>query len=226
MPEPKINARNLTYDGTLPPFLARLHGQHASSQREGGADPMLAARRRPGVKKRSASEEAEDAPVVVDEHGNVVSLAGVSAADADGGEASDVEGEDGAGRKGGSGEGEGAEEGGKDKGSKDSQGSAAGELGKREKVAGIGGVVKKRKVGRVVTGDDEDDGHKEEEGRTPLRTKPTKQAKGESTAGGSNGNTGKTAPTTATGPSASASTKPKKKAKKIKLSFGDDEEAG
>ncbi|KXJ97639.1 hypothetical protein Micbo1qcDRAFT_156591, partial [Microdochium bolleyi] len=77
MPEPKINARNLTYDGTLPPFLARLHGQHsAASDRDGGPDPMLAARRRPGGKKRSASEEAEDAPLVVDEQGNVVSLPG------------------------------------------------------------------------------------------------------------------------------------------------------
>ncbi|KAI0096234.1 hypothetical protein GGR51DRAFT_47379 [Nemania sp. FL0031] len=66
----KITAKNLTYDTTLPPFLARLRGQQSSRS---GPDPILAANRRPG-QKRSASEEAEDAPVVVDEHGNVVYL--------------------------------------------------------------------------------------------------------------------------------------------------------
>ncbi|KAK3994226.1 hypothetical protein QBC44DRAFT_322864 [Cladorrhinum sp. PSN332] len=65
----KINAKNLQYSSNLPPFLARLRGeaQHDSN----GPDPILSARRRP-VKPRSGSAEAEDAPTIVDEHGNVV----------------------------------------------------------------------------------------------------------------------------------------------------------
>lgn len=66
----KITAKNLTYDNALPPFLARLRGEQSARR---GPDPILAAQRRPG-QKRSASEEAEDAPVVVDEDGNVVYL--------------------------------------------------------------------------------------------------------------------------------------------------------
>ncbi|EFX04829.1 hypothetical protein CMQ_4916 [Grosmannia clavigera kw1407] len=64
----KINAKNLTYSQNLPPFLAALRDQVSGQT---GPDPILAARRRP-VKKRSASEEAEDAPLVLDEHGDVI----------------------------------------------------------------------------------------------------------------------------------------------------------
>ncbi|TWU76137.1 hypothetical protein ED733_007959 [Metarhizium rileyi] len=69
MPE-KITSKNLSYSSSLPPFLARLHAQSAGST---GPDPLLAAHKRP-TKKRSGSEEAEDAPLVVDEHGNTVDL--------------------------------------------------------------------------------------------------------------------------------------------------------
>jgi hypothetical protein len=69
----KITAKNLQYDSNLPPFLARLRGQHASERDSNAPDPILAARRRPG-KKRSGSAEAEDAPLVVDEHGNAVDV--------------------------------------------------------------------------------------------------------------------------------------------------------
>lgn len=68
----KITSKNLQYDTSLPPFLARLRGQQTAA-RNSGPDPILAAHRRPG-QKRSASEEAEDAPLVVDESGNVVEL--------------------------------------------------------------------------------------------------------------------------------------------------------
>ncbi|KAK4639924.1 hypothetical protein QC761_700560 [Podospora bellae-mahoneyi] len=70
---PKITAKNLQYNTTLPPFLARLRGEATSSSEfdGGGPDPILAARRRP-TKKRSGSAEAEDAPTIVDEHGNTV----------------------------------------------------------------------------------------------------------------------------------------------------------
>ncbi|TQV94397.1 hypothetical protein V2A60_002572 [Cordyceps javanica] len=69
MPE-KFNSKNLSYASKPPPFLAALQAQAAG---HGGPDPITAGRRRPG-KKRSGSEEAEDAPLVVDEHGNTVAL--------------------------------------------------------------------------------------------------------------------------------------------------------
>lgn len=69
MPD-KITSKNLTYDSTLPPFLAALRGQAVGSQ---GPDPILSGRRR-GAKKRSGSEEAEDAPLVLDEDGNAVAV--------------------------------------------------------------------------------------------------------------------------------------------------------
>ena len=68
----KITSKNLSYDTSLPPFLARLHAQAAGNP--DSPDPILAARRRPRGPGRSASEEAEDAPLVLDEHGNTVSL--------------------------------------------------------------------------------------------------------------------------------------------------------
>lgn len=69
MPD-KITSKNLTYDSTLPPFLAALRGQAVGSQ---GPDPILSGRRR-GAKKRSGSEEAEDAPLVLDDDGNAVAV--------------------------------------------------------------------------------------------------------------------------------------------------------
>ncbi|KAF4977951.1 hypothetical protein FZEAL_5599 [Fusarium zealandicum] len=67
---PKITSKNLSYDNSAPPFLAALRAQAAGAT---GPDPLLAAQRR-SAKKRSSSEEAEDAPLVVDEEGNVVNL--------------------------------------------------------------------------------------------------------------------------------------------------------
>lgn len=69
MPE-KFNSKNLAYTSKAPPFLAALQAQAAG---RGGPDPITAGRRRAG-KKRSDSEEAEDVPLVVDEHGNTLAL--------------------------------------------------------------------------------------------------------------------------------------------------------
>ena len=69
MPD-KITSKNLSYNAALPPFLARLQAQASG---DSGPNPQSAAQRRSG-KKRSASEDAEDAPLVVDEEGNVVDL--------------------------------------------------------------------------------------------------------------------------------------------------------
>lgn len=66
----KITSKNLSYDTSLPPFLAALRAQSSGN---GGPDPISAAQRR-SAKKRSDSEEAEDVPLVVDEDGNVVQV--------------------------------------------------------------------------------------------------------------------------------------------------------
>ncbi|KAJ6439855.1 H/K ATPase alpha subunit [Purpureocillium lavendulum] len=66
----KVTSKNLSYNSSLPPFLAALRAQAGGAP---GPDPILAGQRR-SAKKRSSSEEAEDAPLVVDEHGNAVSV--------------------------------------------------------------------------------------------------------------------------------------------------------
>jgi len=68
MPD-KITSKNLSYDSRTPKFLAALQAQVSGSP--SSPDPLLASRRRPGL-KRSGSAEAEDAPLVVDDAGNVL----------------------------------------------------------------------------------------------------------------------------------------------------------
>lgn len=67
----KITAKNLSYGSKLPPFLAALHAQAAGASP--GPGPLGANQRRP-AKQRSASDEAEDAPLVVDDDGNAVAV--------------------------------------------------------------------------------------------------------------------------------------------------------
>lgn len=69
----KITSKNLSYNSSLPPFLANLHAQ-AGGSGGGRGDPSPGVGQRRAAKKRSASEEADDAPIVVDEDGNVVSV--------------------------------------------------------------------------------------------------------------------------------------------------------
>lgn len=177
---PKITAKNLQYNTTLPPFLARLRGEATSSSEfdGGGPDPILAARRRP-TKKRSGSAEAEDAPTIVDEHGNTVQDVTV--------------GVDGSVKATASAP---AEE---EKGGHDDSKPAA-ENQAQAKAASIGAVGKKRRVGKVVGADADEEDQKKD-------AAPTANTKAEDKEG------------TASAPK----TKPKRKAKKIKLSFGDDE---
>ncbi|CAG9991259.1 unnamed protein product [Clonostachys byssicola] len=66
----KITSKNLSYDNSLPPFLAALRRQTAGDDE--ARKPSIGNRQL--GKKRSASEEAEDGPVVVDEEGNVMSV--------------------------------------------------------------------------------------------------------------------------------------------------------
>lgn len=194
----KINPKNLLYDrsATLPPFLARLHAQHAPGNFD-GPDPILAARRRPTGKKRSGSEEAEDAPLILDERGEV--LEGVVV----GGDGSlkekVVKGTTSDGKDDGEQEGAGA-------GDEKAEGDKVKEEEKQqENNVGIG-ASKKRKVGKVIGGDDGESDQEQDE----------KAPRGKSVKEKGNGKTEE----------AEDKPKPKaakKKAKKIKLSFGDEE---
>jgi hypothetical protein len=134
----KISGKNLHYDTTLPPFLARLRGEAASNS--DGPDPLLVRNRR-HAKPRSGSAEAEDAPLVVDDDGNVVQDLRVGA---DG-----VVTETRTDRNNTAEEGGGEQaNGGKVGADKDNE-----DLKEREKIAGIG-AGKKRKVGKIVGADD------------------------------------------------------------------------
>ncbi|KAL1867822.1 hypothetical protein VTK73DRAFT_3996 [Phialemonium thermophilum] len=189
----KITGKNLSYNATLPPFLARLRGEAASNS--DGPDPIIAARRRPTGRPRSNSEEAEDEPLVVDEAGNVVggvrvrqdgtvtddaALAGERYSEG----VSNVVGTNGAGAN---------------RASREEPKDA-------EKSAGIG-AVKKRKVGKVIgAGQDEDEGRQDPRPEQEERSVAAKSKAVEFP-------TDKTTPLVKT----------KRKAKKIKLSFGDEE---
>lgn len=183
----KITGKNLHYDQSLPPFLARLKGQHAVDA--DSPDPILASRRRQ-AKPRSASQDAEHAPLIVDDDGNV--LAGVEVA-ADGTVTANEEAGPGAGGDGDSRKADGDKDG-----------------GLEGKGATIGGS-KKRKLGRVVGADAEDDEQgnhasaKQEKASPGAHPRPTANSKA------------------ATEDKTKGPAKPKKKAKKIKLSFGDDD---
>lgn len=196
----KITGKNLHYDQSLPPFLARLKGQHAVDA--DSPDPILASRRRQ-AKPRSASQDAEDAPLIVDDDGNV--LAGVEVA-ADGTVTANEKTRPGAGGDGHGTEADGAEDGGLE-GKGEGKGAGA---RSEDKVATIGGS-KKRKLGRVVGADAEDD--KQEDQDLTKQEKAGSGDKPRPTAGNK----------AATEDKPKGPVKAKKKAKKIKLSFGDDD---
>ena len=124
----KITPKNLHYDDTLPPFLARLRANNASQD---GRHEYTVARPK---KARNAEDEAEDEPVYFDEGtGETLTKTEWEAKDA----ALDIE----------AGQGEGKDgieiEGGKET------------TGSKEKLAAIGSS-KKRKGGKMIGGDDEE----------------------------------------------------------------------
>ncbi|KAL7625958.1 hypothetical protein AAE478_002727 [Parahypoxylon ruwenzoriense] len=140
--QPKITSKNLSYSNDLPPFLARLHGQQAQQRDSDAPDPILAARRR-AARPRSASEEAEDAPLVVDEAGNAVSF---PAADSK------------------TGEGAGGEE---DKRSEKER------EGEKERVAGIGAGKKRKVGRVVGGGNEEEENENESANGEERRVETT-----------------------------------------------------
>ncbi|KAK0623730.1 hypothetical protein B0T14DRAFT_495161 [Immersiella caudata] len=152
----KITPKNLQYNSSLPPFLARLRGETAPSEFD-GPDPILAGRRRP-AKPRNGSAEAEDAPVVVDERGEVVDVKVGLDGEVKVGLPAEEKGEGG------------------DKGDGEEEQKKEGE----EKEAGVGGVNKKRK-GRVVGAEQGEEGEevmqKEKKGEGEGKAKGKKKAK-------------------------------------------------
>ncbi|KAG8156401.1 hypothetical protein KVR01_013742 [Diaporthe batatas] len=136
----KITGKNLHYDQSLPPFLARLKGQHAADT--DSPDPILASRRRQ-AKPRSASQDAEDAPLIVDDDGNVLSHVEVSA---DGTVTTSH----------GAGAGDGANQSSTETGGEKNAGKGAEDVAPGGKVAMIG-ASKKRKLGKVVGAAAEDE---------------------------------------------------------------------
>lgn len=187
----KINAKNLTYSQNLPPFLAALRDQVSG---QAGPDPILAARRRP-VKKRSASEEAEDAPLVLDEHGDVVvgvtvgvdGIAAMAAASAN-----DTE------RR------------------QPTQVAPDGQEGRLGEGVAVGtGTGKKRKTGKVVGGKDEDDDEGGKKDGLQRREKCMPEE-------GSEKKNVRSAEDKVDDARHAARERKKKKTKKIKLSFEDD----
>ena len=168
----KITPKNLSYDSTLPPFLQRLQANNISLD---GRSEFQSARPK---KPRNADADAEDEPVYFDEESGET-LTKKEWEDKD--KAENVD-EDGNAQSGDGKEGLATEK----------------KEAEKEKIAAIG-ASKKRKAGKVVGGDEEDDkgnavGGLNKVGKTE-KNEGKKIEKGKSV----------------------------KKGKKIKLSFGDDE---
>jgi hypothetical protein len=160
----KITPKNLHYDSSLPPFLARLQANNASSD---GRHEFSIARPK---KSRNADEDAEDEPVYFNEEsGETLTKSeweAKEAADEEAkGQLADAEGKTVVGKpEGGGGATGGAKEG-------------------KEKIAAIG-AAKKRKAGKVVGAEEGDDveGEEEEAGKKAGIT-PQAQAQASKTEG-------------------------------------------
>ncbi|UNI22922.1 hypothetical protein JDV02_008766 [Purpureocillium takamizusanense] len=174
----KVTSKNLSYNSSLPPFLAALRAQAGGGGGGGpGPDPILANQRR-SAKKRSSSEEAEDAPLIVDEHGNAMNV--VVGKDGEVRErdaadpAADDDNDDGDACNDGASKGADSER-------------AAGKAGKQDGDAKFAFGGRKRKVGKVVgdsKADDEDEPPVKDtrradskDGREPERTAEKKAKK-------------------------------------------------
>ncbi|RMY03002.1 hypothetical protein D0868_07688 [Hortaea werneckii] len=183
----KIKSKDLSYDSSLPPFLQRLRDQNSGRDTDRHEREIA----RPKGKKDAQAEE-EDGPTVVDDSGETLTKEQVASMN------------------------EAVEE--KERSESNVGGSVKGQLENAGDVVATSGAlpddeptrkgdtvtegkaVKKRKVGKVVGGDEN-----EEEGDEQAR-KPSDPA--------------------APGEKESAGKKIKKKAKQIKLAFNDDDEEG
>jgi len=189
----KITPKNLHYDSSLPPFLARL--QANTNSRDGRHEFSIA---RPKKAPRDPDEEAEDEPVYFDEaSGETLTKRQWEAKDQE-----DAEAEAKA-------EGDAADRVNPDDAdpARIKAGSGKEKEKERENLAGIG-ATKKRKAGKVVGADDEDD-----DGSEAAALKKPSSSQHVPV------DTGKSDALKKTGAKAS---KPVKKGKKIKLSFDDE----
>ncbi|TGO83514.1 hypothetical protein BPOR_0635g00040 [Botrytis porri] len=193
----KITSKNLSYDSTLPPFLQRLQSNHSTTS-DGRHEFTIS---RP-CKPIDEEAERESEPVVFDEvSGETLSK--------DEWERREKEREEGEGVK----ETEGGEGEGVEKKEKEKESANA------KMAVGIGGS-KKRKVGKVIGGLEDEEGEGEEENGEEGEKGDNKSSSKKDTGNQKQSGTGKI------GVTAASKTKPKaaaKKGKKIKLSFGDDE---
>jgi hypothetical protein len=168
----KITPKNLSYDSTLPPFLARLQANNNS--RDDRHEFSIA---RP-KKMRTAEDEAEDEPVYFNEESGETLTKSEWEANEAGKDEERADQKDAA------------------KGSEDATSTAEelkGGKGKKDEKVAVIGIGKKRKVGKIVGGEDDDEPAIEEKKASKQESKKVEK--------------GKSA----------------KKGKKIKLSFGDDE---
>jgi Domain of unknown function (DUF4604) len=229
MSNPKITPKNLTYNTTLPPFLARLQASNSSAALDGRHERPLARPRR----ARDPNADAEDEPAYVDETTNeILDREEVGKLLGTGDEKDSQErGSTREDARGGNGDGDGLEEGGegtdrfgrrirRDDPTSQSQsqpGNAqsidkadkAREEGKQEKLAAIG-ASRKRKVVKVIGADDEAAAAAAEEDENGGGIQGKNSRKG----GGLDGLQAK------------GGGKGKAKGKKVKLSFGDDDGEG
>ncbi|CAG8957100.1 hypothetical protein HYFRA_00009301 [Hymenoscyphus fraxineus] len=188
----KITPKNLSYDTTLPPFLARLQATNASSD---GRHEYAVARPK---KVRSAEDEADDEPVYFNEEsGETLTKSEWEEKEKEKEKEKELD-------ISGIGEGE---------GDADATDGIGKEKAKEERVAAIGGS-RKRKVGKVIGGEEEvDEGVVYERAKEHIK----KTGKVSGTTDGKKGDL-----KAEVGPKKPAAAK-KKVGKKIKLSFGDEE---
>lgn len=148
----KIKSKDLQYDSTLPPFLQRMKAQNSGYGDDRDPDRHETPIARP---KKAKNPDDDDGPTMVDESGDTVSKA-------------DYE-------KKLKGDAEGEEDGGSNP-----QASGAlpsGGAPKSEKTISDGTAVRKRKVAKVIGGDDADDakGDGAEKGSAPKAVKKAKK---------------------------------------------------
>ena len=152
--EPKIKAKDLSYESTLPPFLQRLHDQNAGRGDQERHERAIA---RP---KRAKANDEDDGPTVVDESGETVSKEDLEKLNGEG-EDANVKGM--------------AEEDGEPMGSGAIQDGEMRRVGKE--VTDGTTTAKKRKVVKIVGEDDEVLASNEVDGKRPEVMRPAKKVK-------------------------------------------------
>ncbi|KAI7506672.1 hypothetical protein KC347_g7449 [Hortaea werneckii] len=186
----KIKSKDLSYDSSLPPFLQRLRDQNAGRDTDRHEREIA----RPKGKKDPQAEE-EDGPTVVDDSGETVTKEQIASMNQDIEEKERSE----------------SNVGGSVKGKLDNAGDVVALSGalpdeeptRKGDTVTEGKAVKKRKVGKVVGGDEHEEGE----------------------SGGEKGETARNpSDAAASGEKESAGKKIKKKAKQIKLAFNNDDD--